>query len=257
MSNSRGLTDLQLLTVRAEAVGLRVAGLRGVRVLRTPTTETFDVGSAVPRELVAALEAAYRRAPSPTDPTADPPVIAACQQLFEAAGWALQRCCSVVWVIQPDTAFTSDAPIRRSDQVVPGWMRRANPGNWHPTEWDELLDGRLGPWAMAIADHRIISICHTPVRLCDGFAECGVWTDPEFRGRGHAAAVTAAWAELFHGSKRRLFYSTDPDNRSSQRVTERLRLRFVGRHSSLEPPELPGDGLHPLSRARHLDENDR
>src|SRR5689334_20188089 len=25
-------------------------------------------------------------------------------------------------------------------------LRGANPGNWEPVEWDELLEGKLGPW---------------------------------------------------------------------------------------------------------------
>lgn len=87
----------------------------------------------------------------------------------------------------------------------------------------------------------------------DDFAECGVWTDPELRGHGHASAVTAAWANLLRGTNRRLFYSTDPDNHSSHRVAERLRLRFVGRHVSLQPASPPGDGPHPLSRAADHD----
>lgn len=256
MSISQDLTDLQLLTIRAEAVGLRVAGLRGVRVLRTRAAETFDVGTAVPPEIAAALEAAYRRAPATTDATAAPPVLDACEELLGGAGWDVQRCSSVVWLIERGTAFTSDAPIRRSDQPIPAWMRGANPGNWHPIEWNELLDGRLGPWAMATRGHRILSICHTPFRMTEHFAECGVWTDPEVRGRGHAAAVTAAWADVLRPSSRWLFYSIDPDNHSSHRVTRRLNLRLLGRHWSIEPREGPGRGLHPLSRAHEVGQDD-
>lgn len=51
---------------------------------------------------------------------------------------------------------------------------------------------------------------------------------PEFRGKGHAAAVTAEWADLIRASARLLFYSTSGTNRSSQRVAARLGLRRIG-----------------------------
>ncbi|MFG1701639.1 GNAT family N-acetyltransferase [Nonomuraea sp. M3C6] len=56
--------------------------------------------------------------------------------------------------------------------------------------------------------------------------EAGTWTSPAFRGRGYAATATAAWADLFSGT--RLFYSTSADNHSSQRVAARLGLRNIG-----------------------------
>jgi GNAT superfamily N-acetyltransferase len=197
MSTFRPLTDLELLAMRADAVGDRVAGLRGVRLLRTRAAEAFDVGSAVPPDLAQAIETAYRLAAPANDPT---------------------------------------AALHRSDRPTPAWMRDANPGNWPPIEWGELLDGHLGPWAMATRGRRILSICHTPVRLTVRSAECGVWTHPDVRGRGHAAAVTAAWAGLLRPSHRHLFYSTSPDNRSSHRVTRRLDLRLLGLHWQLSEP---------------------
>ena len=90
-----------------------------------------------------------------------------------------------------------------------------------------LLDGVLGPWAMARIDGRIVSICHC-ARLADKGAEAGVWTDPDFRGRGHAAAVVAEWASLLAPTGRHLFYSTFRENRSSQRVAARLGARQIG-----------------------------
>jgi RimJ/RimL family protein N-acetyltransferase len=73
-----------------------------------------------------------------------------------------------------------------------------------------------------------VSICHTPGLVRTHAAECGVWTQPAFRGRGYAAAVTSEWAAIMRSSGRYLFYSTDSDNASSQRVAERLRLRLIG-----------------------------
>jgi len=38
--------------------------------------------------------------------------------------------------------------------------------------------------------------------MTDRAAECGVWTDTDFRGHGHAAAVTAAWATMLEPTDR-------------------------------------------------------
>ena len=103
---------------------------------------------------------------------------------------------SLVYCFGPDVRFGSELHITRSDRTVPAWLKKANPGNWEPVEWDELLDGLLGPWTIASQDGRVVSLCHAPLRVTERFAECGVWTDPDFRGRGYAAAVTAEWATL-------------------------------------------------------------
>lgn len=80
---------------------------------------------------------------------------------------------------------------------------------------------------MVVDDGRVVSMCHTP-RISSAGAEAGTWTDPKFRGRGYAAAATAAWADLLAATSPFLFYSTTADNRSSQRVAERLGLRQIG-----------------------------
>lgn len=99
--------------------------------------------------------------------------------------------------------------------------------NWTQDEWRQLLDGSLGPWASVVRGDRVVSLCHT-AKLADRGAEAGTWTDPDCRGRGYAAAATAAWASLFAPGGRYLFYSTSADNRSSQRVAERLGLPLIG-----------------------------
>jgi RimJ/RimL family protein N-acetyltransferase len=126
-------------------------------------------------------------------------------------------------------------------------LRDANPGNWMAVEWDELLRGQLGPWAMAHAGGRVVSICHTPGPLRERAGECGVWTAPGYRGRGYAAATVVAWLPLVRSDQRQLFYSTDADNRSSQAVARRLGLREIGWTWRLHPRRPPrGEAVHPL-----------
>lgn len=83
------------------------------------------------------------------------------------------------------------------------------------------------PWCIALHEGEIVSIAFT-ARLSMLGAEVGVTTLPAFRGRGFAAAATAGWASLPSLRDRALFYSTELTNVSSQRVADRLGLRFLG-----------------------------
>jgi RimJ/RimL family protein N-acetyltransferase len=218
-------------------------------LLCTRTADAFRVGSGVSRDLAEAIEAAWACAPPSRPPAAAG--LDACERLLTDAGWNVERDVSLVYLFESELALASQVVSRRSDEACPPWMRAANPGGWHPVEWSELLDGALGPWTMAVDGHRVVSICHTPIPLTDHKAECGVWTDPGFRRRGYAAAATAEWAALLRGSGRQLFYSTDLQNLSSQRVAERLQLRFLGYQCELRAlGEAEESDVHPLSRLR-------
>ncbi|VWD16851.1 GNAT family acetyltransferase [Burkholderia lata] len=83
------------------------------------------------------------------------------------------------------------------------------------------------PWCAAVVDGEIASVAFA-ARLSAVGAELGLATAPAFRGRGLAAAVTAAWSRLPSLQTRTLFYSTDRDNHASQRVASRLGLTLRG-----------------------------
>jgi len=83
------------------------------------------------------------------------------------------------------------------------------------------------PWCIALQDGEIASVVET-VRMGPRGAEAGVNTVPTLRGRGFAAAATAGWAALPSLRGRTLFYSTAVSNLSSQRVSQRLGLHFIG-----------------------------
>jgi RimJ/RimL family protein N-acetyltransferase len=131
------------------------------------------------------------------------------------------------YLIEDNLVCPATARLVRSDAAEVSELSGANPGNWRADEWVDLLEGRLGPWVMAIQGSRVTSICHTPVSNGRA-AEAGVWTHPEFRGRGHAAATTAEWAALLRPTGRFLFYSTSSTNYSSQALAARLHLRPIG-----------------------------
>jgi RimJ/RimL family protein N-acetyltransferase len=188
------------------------------------------VGPAVPDQLAAMLAERVQRA-APAQPlSSPPPILDDCRQrLAETLGpLELLPGSGPSYLIHERVEFPSSVPLICSTaQAHVATLAGANPGNWEPDEWQQLLGGQLGPWAMAVHAGEVISICHTPVSSPLA-AEAGVWTRPEFRGRGHAAAVTAAWAALLRPSGRLLFYSTARTNVSSQRVAARLGLRHIG-----------------------------
>jgi hypothetical protein len=96
-----------------------------------------------------------------------------------------------------------------------------------PAEVDALgftgVDDVWPPWRMILVGGEVAAICQS-ARFTDAGCEAGVITAPRFRGRGLAAAVTAAWSAHPALKGRPLFYSTSAGNLSSQRVAARLGL---------------------------------
>ena len=83
------------------------------------------------------------------------------------------------------------------------------------------------PWCVALVDGEVASVAFA-ARIAEAGAELGVATIKAFRGHGYAAAAVAGWSRSPTLQSRVLFYSTDQTNVSSQRVTRRLGLRFLG-----------------------------
>lgn len=225
-------TNIHLLRIQAslslDARG-RIANVCGMRFAVAEDGHACWIGADVPDRLAAELTRLAANAPAPRTAAAPPPALDACQQLLEAdVGRRIVRQSGPSYVFEGTPPVPAAPHIERSDAANPAALRDANPGNWEPDEWQDLLAGRLGPWAMATHGGAVLSIAHTPLPVSALAAECGVWTRPDARGQGYAAAVTAAWSAIVRREGRRLFYSTTQENRSSQRVAERLRLRPIG-----------------------------
>ena len=88
----------------------------------------------------------------------------------------------------------------------------------------------LPGWAPGFAvveDGLAVSVCYSSRNGVDA-AEAGVDTLPDYRGRGHAGAVTAAWSAAIRASGRIPLYSTAWDNLASHAVARRLGLVMYG-----------------------------
>ena len=228
------VSDLELLEVEIETLWPmdeheRITTGPDLVIASAPSGSTAAVGSAVSNQLAAELKARVRQSRSETVSGSPPPVLEHCRRLLEAelGPVELMPASGPSYLIPDSIAFPAAVRLVRSNEPDIAALRDANPGNWEAEEWQDLLDGRLGPWVMALDHGLVIAICHTPRSGARG-AEAGVWTRPGFRGRGHAAAVTAAWAALVRPDGRRLFYSAARTNLSSQRVAARLGLRPLG-----------------------------
>ncbi|HEX3766070.1 MAG TPA: GNAT family N-acetyltransferase [Kofleriaceae bacterium] len=245
-------TDLELLILQAEGAldpAGRLAGEHGITIACAPGAHALWIGSEVPDAAAAELAAAFAATAPAGDPAEPPRALDRCRRILEA-GRAVEQHAGPSFVF-PDAVPSSTAVrVERCDRPAREALRKANPGNWEPVEWDQLLDGRLGPWTMVLDGDRAVSICHTPGALRPRAAECGVWTQPGARGRGYAAATAAVWADILRPTGRVLFSSTDAANRSSQRVAERLRLRPIGWTWRLHAPDPDAQPVHPLSTLR-------
>src|SRR4029077_8075641 len=112
-----------------------------------------------PHELPRRVEAQ----PLEADPGRAPRALGDCRRMLEAVAGPLRISSGPTFLVAPDVRYTTDAEIVRSvepKKIAP--LRDLNPGNWTAEEWPALLAGTLGPWATAMVDGRVASICPTP-----------------------------------------------------------------------------------------------
>jgi GNAT superfamily N-acetyltransferase len=101
---------------------------------------------------------------------------------------------------------------------------------WLP-EWLPDVAGEL-PMMTVLVDGDAVSICAC-ARVPGRATHAGVETHPAFRGRGHAAMATAAWARAVRGRGIVPLYGTGWTNRASQRVAAKLGLVRYGASISI------------------------
>jgi len=81
------------------------------------------------------------------------------------------------------------------------------------------------PGVAILHDGKAVAVCFSARTSADA-AEAGVNTLPEWRGRGYARAVVAAWAGAVRAAGRIPLYSTSWDNAASRGVARGLGLRL-------------------------------
>ncbi|MCK9519143.1 MAG: GNAT family N-acetyltransferase [Dehalococcoidia bacterium] len=187
------------------------------------------VGARLPGRLATTLTRLAGNARPPLVPSVAPRGLESALALLRQEAGPVEVAAGTSYFVPGAPQFDAPATILRSGLTNVAGLRSRAPvaAGWTAAEWDALLAGELGPWAMAERDGQVLSICHS-ARLTSPGAEAGVWTNPGARGQGLASAVTAAWAGLFEPPRPFLFYSTSAGNHSSQRVASRLGLRQIG-----------------------------
>ena len=186
-----------------------------------------DVGASTAR----AVEALVAAQPPWFDASSDPACLGDLIALMagEAPVESVSR--SIIYRLPHGLTFPSETRIVRSD-TADGltWLANLAQAGMPP---NRLEAGFLGagdfwePWCVALEGETIAAMGFA-ARIASCAAEIGVYTFPGFRGRGLAAAVTAAWSSLPELADRPLFYSTLTTNLSSQRVAARLDLPAFG-----------------------------
>jgi hypothetical protein len=87
--------------------------------------------------------------------------------------------------------------------------------------YDEVADWQ--PTFAVVRDGQAVSICFSS-RIGTHAAAAGVETLSDFRGRGYATSVTAAWAAAVRAAGHIPLYGTSWDNLASQGIARRLGL---------------------------------
>lgn len=88
-----------------------------------------------------------------------------------------------------------------------------------------LTDGLL---AGAVVDRELVSIAFSASQT-EQYAEVGIKTREDFRGRGYSTAAASLICAEVQASGQTIVWSTDQDNAASQRVAAKLGFREVSR----------------------------
>jgi hypothetical protein len=180
----------------------------------------------LPEALVAALETLLAAEPVADDLSRPPRCLAALQATLVQHGPVTGIWSGPAWRF-PDEIPAPEhevVPVAAANDVL---VRLCSP----VLAADEL------PWRQpclaVVDDGRLASLCFS-ARNTPLAAEAGVDTLAEFRGRGYAPAVVAAWALAVRKEGRIPLYSTSWDNLASRSVARKLGLVLYGTDLSID-----------------------
>jgi RimJ/RimL family protein N-acetyltransferase len=228
MPTDRDLIELQAETLfthdEAGRICLQndgaVPGERAPRFFfgRTRVGHTWRFRHDLSEALVRRLEELASAEPISSDLRADP----ACLDQLRAA----LASCAPIQREFAGPAYRFPDTIGRPDGVVAITAANAEILRENFSDLIETLH-ILQPCMAIVRDGAAVSVCFSS-RLPGRAVEAGVNTSEGFRGRGYAAAATAAWALAVRERGVIPLYSTSWDNLASQGVARRLGLIMYG-----------------------------
>jgi len=192
-----------------------------------------DVDDAMAREIGRIVA----REPPSGDPRTPPTYLADYLRILAAEPPDLQNNGGPIYTFPDDVRSPHPAQLIRSgtddgDRLIERLEREGMPESLSSVgvvDAGEFWE----PWCTAFEGEEIASIAFTVGMSPEG-AEVGVCSMVAFRGRGFAAAAVAGWGSHSEVRGKTRFYSTAWSNVSSQRVTDRLGLRFVGTRFTID-----------------------
>lgn len=178
------------------------------------------LGATVPDESARRAEAIVDRLPPPSDLTTAPAAPDELRTALERQAPITTGSAGPAYRFPDEIAQSNEAVLLTPQNVA---LARET----FPWLLDELAD--WWPCFAVVREGAAVSVCFS-ARMSARAAGAGVETLPDFRGRGFAGAVTAAWSAKIraHPSGRIPFYSTGWDNLASQSVAQRLGLIQFG-----------------------------
>lgn len=185
---------------------------------RTAAGNLWRFRPDLPAGLVAELETLCRAEPVDAPLSAPPRYLNGYLRLLESYAPVAQ-----VWM-GPAYAFSGLSAPKHA--VIP--ITEANGGHLQ-NGFDDLLEEvpNWQPFIGLMANEQVVSVCRS-VRVTAHAHEAGVETLPDFRGKGYASAVVAAWAHSVKALGALPMYSTSWENKASQAVTKKLNLIQYG-----------------------------
>ena len=173
----------------------------------------------LPEPLVAELEALLATEPVATDLSQPPRRLEALQAALARDAPLAEMWSGPAWHF-PDELPTFDLDVVRITPVDADLVRPVFPILADDLPWCQ-------PCLAIIQDGGLASLCFSS-RNTSAAAEAGANTLEEYRGRGYAPAVVAAWARAVRLEGRIPLYSTSWDNLPSQSVARKLGLVLYG-----------------------------
>lgn len=238
------MTDLDLLHLEGRTLFVLTAQgliLRENDPDRSPGPQFWLAGSvegnvarlnhAVAGDVAAKIAALAAGEPPFHEPATLPRHIARYEELLATAGARVERSLELIHDLPHRLDYPRGARLVVSGseagaRFVADIQRRSMPRSLIDLNMREVKDLWV-PWVILLEEGEVAAMAFA-ARFSGEGAELGLVTVPEFRSRGFAGLVTAAWTNLPELADRRLFYGADQDNLASGRVIARLGLRRIG-----------------------------